>query len=310
VLQSGTWQEYSGPVGCIDTVQEMAQGSSQTELVHSLRQQVVQLEQSNASLRRSNALFQSIYDTANLIILAHDRDYRVIYMNDYACRVLGYVRDEMIGQHIGKLIGDWGEAERGAAVRQKLEMSPSLNVDGFEQYYSRRDGSPILIRWTVSALHDTEGQWIGLLGVGQDVTEQHKTEQEALEHRQHLQELVQERTEQQVIEINEQLHQAIARRREAEDEREKVIAKLQDALERVRTLSGLLPICSSCKRVRDDDGYWHQVEVYIRDRSEAEFSHGICPDCATKLYPELYPTSDQDRSIGIQERPPHAKQTL
>jgi len=77
--------------------------------------------------------------------------------------------------------------------------------------------------------------------------------------------------------------------REAEKEREKVIAELQDALERVRTLSGLLPICSSCKRVRDDDGYWHQVEVYIRDRSEAEFSHGICPDCALKLYPDFYP---------------------
>jgi PAS domain S-box-containing protein len=270
-------------------VQEMTKETSQSKDIHSLRQRVSQLEQSNASLRRENALFQSMYDTANLIILAHDRDYRVVYMNDYACRVLGYAREEMIGQHIGQLIGEWGEAERGADVRVQLEASPDLHIDGFEQYYSRRDGSPVLIRWTVSALHDVDGQWIGILGVGQDVTEKHKNEQEALEHRQHLQELVQERTEQQLIEINEQLHQAIARRRDAEQEREKVIAQLQDALERVRTLSGLLPICSSCKSVRDDDGYWHQVEVYIRDRSEAEFSHGICPDCALKLYPDFYP---------------------
>jgi hypothetical protein len=53
-------------------------------------------------------------------------------------------------------------------------------------------------------------------------------------------------------------------------------------------LRGLLPICSSCKKIRNDQGYWEQIEVYIRDHSEADFSHGICPECAQKLYPELY----------------------
>jgi AmiR/NasT family two-component response regulator len=62
-------------------------------------------------------------------------------------------------------------------------------------------------------------------------------------------------------------------------------AELQEALAKVKTLSGLLPICASCKKIRDDQGYWHQVEVYIRDHSEADFSHGICPDCKKKLYP-------------------------
>jgi len=56
---------------------------------------------------------------------------------------------------------------------------------------------------------------------------------------------------------------------------------------RVKQLSGLLPICASCKKIRDDQGYWTQIEAYIRDRSEAEFSHGICPECAKKLYPEI-----------------------
>jgi AmiR/NasT family two-component response regulator len=64
-------------------------------------------------------------------------------------------------------------------------------------------------------------------------------------------------------------------------------AELKDALAQVRALRGLLPICASCKRIRDDEGYWHQVEVYIRDHSEAEFSHGICPDCFKELYPDL-----------------------
>ena len=65
-------------------------------------------------------------------------------------------------------------------------------------------------------------------------------------------------------------------------------AELQKALDNVRKLSGMLPICSSCKKVRDDAGYWKQIEVYIRDHSEAQFSHGICPDCAAKLYPQYY----------------------
>ena len=64
--------------------------------------------------------------------------------------------------------------------------------------------------------------------------------------------------------------------------------ELQEALAKVKTLSGLVPICASCKKIRDDQGFWHQVEVYVRDHSNAEFSHGLCPDCARELYPDLY----------------------
>ena len=64
--------------------------------------------------------------------------------------------------------------------------------------------------------------------------------------------------------------------------------QLKSALSEVKNLSGLLPICASCKKIRDDKGYWKQVEVYIGEHSEAEFSHGICPDCMKELYPEFY----------------------
>ncbi len=80
----------------------------------------------------------------------------------------------------------------------------------------------------------------------------------------------------------------ISRRKRIEAEREKLIKELQEALDEVKQLSGLLPICSSCKKIRDDNGYWKQIESYIRDHSEAEFSHGICPDCAKRLYPEVF----------------------
>ena len=68
--------------------------------------------------------------------------------------------------------------------------------------------------------------------------------------------------------------------------------KLQSALEQVRMLSGLLPICSHCKRIRDDKGYWEQIESYIHDHSEAVFSHSICPDCLKKYYPEIKSEND------------------
>jgi PAS domain S-box-containing protein len=70
-------------------------------------------------------------------------------------------------------------------------------------------------------------------------------------------------------------------------DREKLIGELRKALDDVKKLSGLLPICSNCKKVRNDQGYWEQIEVYIRDHSGADFSHGICPECAKKLYPDI-----------------------
>jgi DNA repair exonuclease SbcCD ATPase subunit len=80
----------------------------------------------------------------------------------------------------------------------------------------------------------------------------------------------------------------IAALKQAEEEREKLIRQLQEALASIKTLSGLLPICFSCKQIRDDKGYWNQIDTYIRAHTEAEFTHGICPPCAQKLYPELY----------------------
>lgn len=65
------------------------------------------------------------------------------------------------------------------------------------------------------------------------------------------------------------------------------IEELSQALGHVKTLRGILPICANCKKIRDDQGYWKQVEVYVRDHTEADFSHGLCPPCLEKLYPEF-----------------------
>lgn len=74
------------------------------------------------------------------------------------------------------------------------------------------------------------------------------------------------------------------------------VDELRLALEQVRTLRGIVPICSSCKNVRDDQGYWKQVEIYVRDHTEAEFSHGVCPNCMKALYPQFDSEGDDSTS--------------
>jgi hypothetical protein len=74
---------------------------------------------------------------------------------------------------------------------------------------------------------------------------------------------------------------------DAEQSNARLVIELQDALTKTKTLSGLLPICASCKKIRDDAGYWHQVEVYIQDHAEVDFSHGLCPDCGSDLRAQI-----------------------
>lgn len=101
-----------------------------------------------------------------------------------------------------------------------------------------------------------------------------------------LEQRVRERTSE-LTSVNKQLQVEIADHKKTEAKRERLITELQEALENVKMLRGLLPICAHCKRIRDDDGQWYDVAVYVREHSEAEFSHGICPKCMTEFYSEF-----------------------
>jgi DNA repair exonuclease SbcCD ATPase subunit len=90
----------------------------------------------------------------------------------------------------------------------------------------------------------------------------------------------------------------IQERKRAEEERERLIRELQEALANVKKLSGLIPICSSCKKIRDDKGYWNQLEKYLLEHSDAKLSHGLCPDCAKNLYPEYFDKKNSDDQEG------------
>jgi len=81
--------------------------------------------------------------------------------------------------------------------------------------------------------------------------------------------------------------QDITERKEHENEQKRLMSELQEAMARIKTLSGLIPICANCKRIRDDRGYWQRIERFIEERSQAEFTHSLCPDCERKLYGEM-----------------------
>jgi len=126
-------------------------------------------------------------------------------------------------------------------------LKGEIPVFQMEKRYFRKNSEGIWINLTVTTIHDQRGKVLYAIGMIED----------------------------------------ISKRKLAEQQREKLISELQEALAEIRRLRGILPICASCKKIRDDKGYWNQLEVYIRDHSEAEFSHVICPECAKKLYPDV-----------------------
>ena len=95
----------------------------------------------------------------------------------------------------------------------------------------------------------------------------------------------------------------ITDRKLAEQERERLLAQLQDAQSEVTTLRGIIPICSYCKQIRDDEGYWSQVEVYVSERSDADFSHSICPVCVETHHPTVSQRLKIDRKKLLSKKP-------
>lgn len=119
-----------------------------------------------------------------------------------------------------------------------------------------------------------------LIALLRDVTMRKQAENKIKRHMLELEDTIAERTRQYKL-ANEELKAEISNRKEVQ-------RKLEEALAKVKQLSGFLPICSSCKKIRDDQGYWNAVESYIGQHSEAEFTHSVCPECTRKLYPDLF----------------------
>lgn len=215
-------------------------------------------------------------------------------VNPAAETLFGYRRSELTGEHIGVLLASAHAHEEGHDLLKFLEVSALKRVGGVLEMRGLRKGGEIVpIELSINDVQS--GETLAITVIIRDVTERRRAEETLQSAREDLEMRVRTRTAD-LEEANKRLQFEIEKRNRIESERQILLKRLQEALARIKTLGGLIPICASCKKVRDDKGYWNQIEEYVKRHSHAEFSHGVCPDCMKKLYPEFSPKRDSNTS--------------
>ncbi len=224
---------------------------------------------------------QSIIDTMNDALLVLDSEGVIRLVNDPTTRVLGHQARQLMGKNISAIFNDAVFADRseGAVGGEQAQQ--------FELPYDYPDGRKRVLSLSASIMKDSNGQLLANVYIVRDITALRQAEIELRRSRDELELWVQERTAD-LMRANDRLTGEIAERKKMEEERVRLVAELQEALDNVKTLRGFIPICASCKKIRDDNGYWNQVEAYLSKHSLAEFSHSICPQCAKLMYPKYY----------------------
>ena len=212
---------------------------------------ITERKQADLALIATKQEMESIVKTVPDIIYRLDPQGRLTFVSDSVKRY-GYQPEELIGTKVMELVYPEDKAKTVHRIKERRTGARSTKL--FETRLTTKNQSAVTFEvFIISAegLYSSSdfgiGTFLGTQGIARDIT--------AL--------------------------------KQAEEEREKLHSKLQEAFDNIKTLKGLLPICANCKDIRDDKGYWNQIEAYIRDRSDAEFSHSICPDCAKKLYADL-----------------------
>ena len=203
-------------------------------------------------LAERERLLQSVLDTISDPVVVVDNNVRYVLRNPAAAIGDDALLNALPLSEIPKAIGIYGEDSQTLLKAEELPTYRAAHGESFDgvEIFMRRPGEKTG-RWNIASgrpLVDEHGKTQGGVVVLRDITERVRNDME----------------------------------------RERWIAEISDAIGKVRTLSGMLPICASCKKIRDDKGYWQQIESYIHAHSEASFSHGICPECAHKLYPEVF----------------------
>ncbi len=206
-------------------------------------------EQAVRSLQQSEKKYKNLLNSLNAGVVVYAPDSSILLSNPRACSTLGLTEDQMMGKNA---IDPHWKFLRENGTPMPLEEYPVNQIISTEMPLHN-----IVIGLKRPKTNDPV--WILVNGFL-------------------------------LFEANKKIKQVIVNfiditaRKRIEEERERLIGKLKDALSKVKTLQGILPICSHCKKIRDDQGNWQKVEKYIHDRSEAEFSHGICPECAKEVW--------------------------
>ncbi len=239
----------------------------------------------NMENRGERVRFRAIVERAADGIVTMNHEGSIELVNKAAESMFGYREPELLTHDISVLFSSTYADVEDASLLEFLARN-ALQASGMAQEVIglRRNGESFFMDLSISQAeigdHDI---YVAIL---RDVTDRKKAEITLNKAHRELEKRVEERT----IDLrnsNVQLENEIVVRKEAEANKDNLIKELQEARTELSVLSGMIPICASCKKVRDDDGFWNQIESYIAKRSEAEFSHGICPDCREQLYPEL-----------------------
>jgi PAS domain S-box-containing protein len=223
---------------------------------------ITERKQAEDEARKSSEMVQLLLNSTAEAIYGLDLNGSCTFINAACLKILGYERPEQL---LGKNMHDTIHYKRTDGTPYDVNECPIFRAfrQGKEMHVEdevlwRKDGSSFFAEyWSYPIRQD--GTPIGAV-----VTFLNITDRKLAETAIHV----------------------------AAEEREKLIGDLQYALDNVKTLQGLIPICASCKKMRDDKGYWNQVEEYIIEHTDATFTHGICPDCARRMYGDLYESKD------------------
>ncbi len=197
-------------------------------------------------------LLERIFATTELMIAYLDRDLRFVRVNRAYAAADGAAPEAFVGKGHFEL---YPNAENEAIFRRVLATGLPHVAHAKPFVYARNpERGTTYWDWTVQPVQEAGGAPDGLLLTLADVTERERA--------------------------------AIALR-ESESRHRDLVSELQATLANVRTLRGLLPICASCKGIRDDHGYWSKVEQYLSEHADVRFTHGLCPECYARLYPDL-----------------------
>jgi two-component system, cell cycle sensor histidine kinase and response regulator CckA len=243
----------SGVIGEEVAVETLKAGASDYVLKHNLTRLAPAIERELKAVQERRRRRQAEADVAHLAAIVESSEDAIISTN-FSGIVTSWNRgaERIFGYAPAEMVG---HPVANLVPRECPNEMPGIwdqlkrgeRVPRFETRHLCKDGRRIDVSVAISPIKDSLGQVAGASIIARDVTELKRSEAERLQ----------------------------------------LIAELTETLAKVRALSGLLPMCASCKKIRNDDGYWEQVETFIRNHSSADFTHSICPQCADRLYPDL-----------------------
>lgn len=234
------------------------------------------------ALRESEERYRTVFETTGTATVIIEDDETISLANSTFADISGCSKEEIEGKKSWAEFVAKEDLAKMRAYHRGRRDKPGSAPNSYEFRFIDRQGNMKDTIISIKMIPGTRKSVASLL----NISDRKRAEEALQKSYNELERRVEERTAD-LARANDKLKRQIVERRKAEKEKEDLIIDLKKALGEVKKLGGLLPICASCKKIRDDKGYWNQLEDYIRKHSEAEFSHSVCPECARKLYPEL-----------------------